>query len=244
VGYEAPVGQKGQKIRTRTTFEARREQDAPKMWQTVTRNNIDYIVSPDLTFRTVFNWGLSRFRDPEDRPADFMEFNTGFAYRPIENDWFNVLGRYTYLRDIANDAQFSSGLFTGGADTDEIAHIFSLDVAYEVFRHLGMVDKVAYKSATLRTAITDNVTLNSFLWAHRFNFHVTRKWDVALEYRALWQSNLAKSLRHGALFEVDREVYDYVRVGVGYDFTDFDDNLRRSNGFKSHGPFVRLTGKF
>ncbi len=244
VGYEAPVGKNGQKIQIRTTMEGRREQDAPKMWQTVTRNNVDYIVSPDLTFRTVFNWGLSRFRDPEGRPADFMEMNTGFAYRPVENDWFNVLGRYTYLRDIANDAQFESGLFTGGADIDEIAHIFSLDVAYEVFRHLGMVDKVADKSASIRSAITDNVTLNSFLWAHRFNFHVTRKWDVAVEYRALWQSNLAKALRHGALFEVDREVYDYVRIGAGYDFTDFDDNLRSSNSFKSHGPFVRLTGKF
>ena len=67
---------------------------------------------------------------------------------------------------------------------------------------------------------------------------------LRFEYRALWQFDAARTLRHGALVEVDRELYDYVRLGAGYNFTDFDDDLIRENDFDTHGPFVRLTGKF
>jgi len=86
--------------------------------------------------------------------------------------------------------------------------------------------------------------VNTFLWAHRFNFHVTGKWDLAVEHRMLWQTEAADSFRQGPLVEIDREFYDYVRLGVGYNFTDFDDDLRTSAGYDTHGPFVRLTGKF
>lgn len=66
----------------------------------------------------------------------------------------------------------------------------------------------------------------------------------AIEYRILMQSFALDSLKNGALIEVDREFYEYVRLGVGYNFTDFSDDLRDTNSFKSHGPFVRMTGKF
>ena len=92
--------------------------------------------------------------------------------------------------------------------------------------------------------LADGITLHNLLAVHRFNFHITRKWDIAAEYRALWQFDAAQTLKHGPLFEVDRELYDYVRLGLGYNFTDFDDDLRKSSNFRTHGPFVRLTGKF
>ena len=82
------------------------------------------------------------------------------------------------------------------------------------------------------------------LWASRVNFHVTRKWDIASEYRILFQKDTVDNRKHGALFEVDRELYEYVRVGAGYDFANFTDDLRKPNSYSSHGPFVRMTGKF
>ena len=73
---------------------------------------------------------------------------------------------------------------------------------------------------------------------------MTRKCDIAAEYRILLQDKSADNHLHGALVEVDRELYDYVRVAVGYDFADFTDDLRKSNDYSSHGPFVRMSGKF
>ncbi|MBI3317409.1 MAG: hypothetical protein HYZ85_05365 [Candidatus Omnitrophica bacterium] len=233
----------GKKLRARTFWEFRRDQDAPEAWQWVTRDSVEFQVNQDLSFLGKFDFGKSRFLDPEGTPASFAQLSTGFAFRPMEHDRFNALARYTFVKDIANDLQFSTDLYEA-IPTDETAHIWSVDFAYDLYKFLQVVEKLAYKRGIFSTAVSDEVGVSNFLWAHRFNFHVTRKWDVALEYRALWQREIADSLRHGPLVEIDREFYDYVRLGVGYNFTDFDDDLRRANNYNSHGPFVRLTGKF
>lgn len=238
VGYR-----QSNKFKARTFLEYRRDQDAPKMSQWVTRNNLEYQINRDLSFLGKLDFGKSRFLDPDDTTADFTEFSTGFAYRPVMNDKLNVLTRYTYLNNIANDLQFVSPLYNG-VETDEMAHIIAIDLAYDLHRYLGIVEKVAYKNSILNTSVTEEIILHHLLLAHRFNFHVTRKWDVALEYRMLWQFDAAQTLRHGALAEVDREIYDYVRFGMGYNFTDFDDDLRKPSNYDAHGPFVRLSGKF
>lgn len=233
----------GNKLKVRSHLEFRRDNDVPKMRQWVTRNTVDYKLNDDVSLFGKFDWGTSRFTSDNDTPAGFTEFSTGMAYRPVSHDKLNVLSRYTYVDDIANDFQFSTGLFTG-LESDESAHIFAIDLAYDLHRFLGLVEKFAYKKGIYKTAVTDDIVIDSLLLIHRFNFHVTRKWDLAMEYRALWQNEAADSLRHGALVEIDREFYDYVRLGLGYNFTNFDDDLRTTNDFDSHGPFVRLTGKF
>jgi len=85
--------------------------------------------------------------------------------------------------------------------------------------------------------------VSALLLLHRFNFHITRKWDLALEYRFLLQADAANNYRHGPLVEIDREFYDYIRLGMGYNFTDFDDDLRRVNDFTKSSLFFRITGK-
>ncbi|MCB9799588.1 MAG: hypothetical protein H6757_02375 [Candidatus Omnitrophica bacterium] len=238
-----------EKLKVRTYWELRRDSDTPKLWQWVTQNLIEYQYTESLQLLTSLKYGGSRFNDPNDIPATFFEFTTGFAYRPIDNDRLNIFGRYTYTRDLANDAQFNTSLFNG-TEVDETAHILAIDLAYDLFKSLTLIQKIAYKRGIYAIASLDPATnpnglaVNQLLWVNRFNYHITRKWDLALEYRALWQTGAADALRHGALVEVDREFYDYVRLGIGYDFTDFNDNLRSSNDYSSHGPFFRMTGKF
>ncbi len=233
----------GKKMRARNALEFRRDNDTPKLSQWVSRNTVERKVTEDIGLLGKLDYGRSIFIDPHDTTADFMEMSTGVAYRPVNNDRLNVLTRYTYLKDIANDAQFYNGLYAG-AETDERAHIMAIDFAYELNRYLGWVEKVAYKKSQLNSNLTNEIVLHTFLWVNRFNFHVTRKWDIALEYRTLWQFDAAQTLKQGALAEIDREIYDYVRLGAGYNFTDFDDDLRKSNNINSHGPFVRMSGKF
>lgn len=233
----------GRKLKVRTALELRRDQDTPRLTQWLTQNNLEYQINQDLSYLGKLNYGKSRFLNPDDTAAAFTELSTGFAYRPVDHDKLNILTRYTLLRNIANDFQFANA-FYNGVETDQTDHIFAVDIAYDVFKYLSMVDKFAYKTTVLNSTAIEEAALRQLLAVHRFNVHVTRKWDAALEYRALWQLDGAKNLKHGALTELDREVYDYVRLGVGYNFTDFDDDLRRANNYKSHGPFVRMTGKF
>jgi len=231
----------GKKLRARTYWELRRDQDAPKMGQIVTRNSLSYQLTEDLGLLSYFNYGGTREYDPGNTPATFVECSTGFAYRPIKNDKLNLLARYTYLEDLGTSQQYDSA---NGLQFDQSAHILATDVSYDVNRYFGLVEKLAFKRSTINTSVGDMVAVNTFLTANRINFHVTRKWDLALEYRILMQSYALDALKQGALVEVDREFYEYVRLGVGYNFTDFSDDLRDTNGFRSHGPFVRMTGKF
>ena len=233
----------GKKLRARTYWELRRDQDAPKLGQIVTRNSLSYQITEDWGFLSYFNYGDTRQYDPGNNPATFVECSTGFAYRPIKNDKLNLLARYTYLKDLGSDQQYY-GTQYNGFQFDQSAHILATDVGYDVNRYFGLVEKLAFKRSTVNTSAGDTVSVNTFLTANRINFHVTRKWDLALEYRILMQSSALDTLKQGALVEVDREFYEYVRLGVGYNFTDFSDDLRNTNSFKSHGPFVRMTGKF
>ena len=233
----------GKKFRARTSWELRYGQDAPKMGQIVTRNSLSYQITEDLGFLSYFNYGDTRQYDPNNTPASFIECSTGFAYRPIKNDKLNLLARYTYLRDVGASQQYDNSYYDG-FQFDQSAHILATDVAYDVNRYFGLVEKLAFKHSSVHSSAGDTVAVNTFLTANRINFHVTRKWDIALEYRILMQAEALDTLKQGALVEVDREFYEYVRLGVGYNFTDFSDDLRDTNSSKSHGPFVRMTGKF
>ncbi len=223
------------KLKARVSGEVRKDQNNPNLWQVVTRDSVEYKITRDLNFMTYLNSGVTHLTKHVFN-ADFMEWNTGFAYRPINFDRLNLLTRYTYVENNLDYLQLSGKL-------DSSAHIIQLDASYDVNRYFEIVEKVGFKRA-VASYFSDDAILNSMLWANRINFHVTRKWDVATEYRILFQGNAADTKKHGALFEVDREIYEYVRVGAGYDFANFTDDLRKANNYSSHGPFVRMTGKF
>lgn len=233
----------GKKLRARTYWEVRVDTSSPTLSQLATQNSLQYQINRDLAFLTYFNYGDTSFHNPGNIPAAFIELNTGFAYRPVGLSKFNMLTKYTYIRNRGDDVQYDNSYYNG-VQFDDSAHIVAVDAIYDINRWFGIAEKLAFKRANLMISTGDDVGTNNFLTVNRLNFHVTRKWDVAAEYRLLWQSGALDTLRHGALCEIDREIYDYVRLGVGYNFTDFSDDLRDANDFKGHGPFVRMTGKF
>lgn len=237
MGYTDP-----EKWKSDDSFEIRIDSDAPEARQWLTQNTAEWRVNRDLSFLGRANFGTSRFVEPGDLTGRFLEFGTGLAYRPVESDRINWLARYTFLSEDASDAQFS-GTDSGTVAVDERSHIFSVEGAMELNRYLQGVEKWAYRLGRFRNTTGDWTGIDTLLWINRFNYHVTRKWDVGLEYRMLFQLNDVHSLRHGPLVEIDREVYDYVRFGIGYNFTDFDDNLHTSSNFRRNGLFIRLTGK-
>ncbi len=229
-------------LKAKIFLEGRADQDTPNLRQWVSRNYLDYKLTKDLSWFSKLDYGNTRFTTLSSNAADFAEINTGFAYRPLDNDRLNILARYSYLRNLGNDLQFDPAYL--GAQFDDKAHIWATDISYDLTDRLNITEKIAYKTAISDSSVTSQAIVNNLLWAHRFNYHITRKWDVALEYRMLFQTDATETVRHGPLMEIDREIFDYIRLGVGYNFTDFNDDLRKSNNYSSHGPFMRLTGKF
>jgi len=225
---------------TKWEFRKFRQEDlSDRQW--LSYNNLGIQVTKDLEFFSRFNFSKTRDIALTNTFANFVEMNTGFAFRPVEWDRFNALTRYTYLNDNLPDARFGAGVAL-----EEIAHIFALEGSYDFNRYWGWVEKLAYKLSEVSSSLTSAIRVYNYLLVNRINFHVTRKWDFGTEYRILTQQGAGQNLRHGALVEIDRELFDYTRIGVGYNFTDFDDDLRKVNSYQSfsQGPFVRLTGKF
>jgi hypothetical protein len=229
-------------VEATTRWEWRRftgEGSSERQW--LSYNNLGIQLTEDVEFFGRFNFSKTRDLDFSNTLADFVELNAGFSFRPVDWDRFNALTRYTFLKDNLPDDRFGNGIAL-----EDLAHIVAMEGVYDLSRYLALVEKVAFKMAQVDSSFGSPVTAYTYLWINRFNFHITRKWDFAAEYRILTQQGAGENLKHGVLVELDRELFDYTRVGIGYNFTEFDDDLRKKNSYQtmSRGPFVRLTGKF
>jgi len=208
-------------------------------------HSLEWKLNPDYTFLARVNKSVTtRTSDGNNVDGDFIELNTGVSYRPVRHNRLNVITRYTWLQDIGDFGQYA----TGGNDNlqiDEASQIFGVEGIYDVCRWFGIAQKVGYKIGSIRSgAIPDWMKIGTFLYVSRLNFHVTRKWDLAAEYRIRFDHQTLDAMRNGFLFELDREIYEYIRFGIGYNFTDFSDDLRQSNAYSNQGFFTRVSGKF
>ncbi len=78
--------------------------------------------------------------------------------------------------------------------------------------------------------------------AGQVRYQTTYKWDGLLEYR--WLNTVEDDgTRQGWLIAVDRHINENFRVGVGYNFTEFSDQLT-SLAFDHEGWFLNLTGVY
>ncbi|MBT8061961.1 MAG: hypothetical protein KJO85_04710, partial [Gammaproteobacteria bacterium] len=78
--------------------------------------------------------------------------------------------------------------------------------------------------------------------AIRARYHLIRRWDGVLEYRRL-EVKENDSVRDGLLAQIDRHFNDNFKVGIGYNFTDFSDDLTDLD-YDHKGWFLNLVGKY
>jgi hypothetical protein len=78
------------------------------------------------------------------------------------------------------------------------------------------------------------------LYIVRADWYFVRRWDALIEGRML---NLpdAKDRRSGALLAIYRHLGDNVKLGAGYNFTNFSDDLTDLS-YSSRGVFINLIG--
>jgi hypothetical protein len=84
---------------------------------------------------------------------------------------------------------------------------------------------------------------HTWLGIQRVDVTVRRPLDVGFEYRVLRQEE-ADDVLHGWLTEVSAKLRQRLRVGTGYNFTDFSDNEFAMNDHSVHGWFLRIQGKY
>jgi hypothetical protein len=240
-----------QKLTTLNQFEVRNDRgtDSVRLMQFVYRNNTSWKINESITHRTRLEFADTRDNVLGESLGRFLEFGTGFAYRPLKNDRLNFLLNYTYLQTMPLDIQYmtlyaADPTYNFGVPVEERTHTVSLEGIYDVNHWFALVQKCALKRGWIDSDQTDPVAVFAALWISRINFHVTRKWDFGIEYRIRFEREALDTNGQGFLVELDREIIEHIRFGVGFNFTDFSDDLTDSSSYNSRGFFGRLTGKF
>ena len=120
------------------------------------------------------------------------------------------------------------------------SHIAALDLSYDLTADWSIGGKYAYR---LGEASLDRVQQNFFdnaaqLTVLRADWRFRKGWESTIEGRMLGLRNLDQG-RRGALATVYRYIGKNLKVGVGYNFTDFSDDLTDMK-FNHRGAFVNI----
>ena len=194
----------------------------------------------DETQRLLFHADVARSRIAQSSLIDgnYTDFVAGYALRPVEDDRLNVLARYRHLYDLYG--------LRDATDTDgprQRSHVFSLDASYDVNRQWTVGGKLGYRLSEMAVdADADFVQNDAWLAVANARYHFVHNWDALLEVRQLSLVDAATS-EIGVLGSVYRHVGDHLKVGVGYNFGRFSDDLTDLK--RDHrGAFVNVVAKF
>jgi uncharacterized repeat protein (TIGR01451 family) len=220
-----------------TRNELRREEGGRDLQQFLTTNRAEYLLTPDLKMLGWLRYSLTQDSSLTDTETEFTEFSMGLAYRPVANDRFNALFRYT--KQSNEPTLFQSQTLDSSTTND----IFSTDWSYQVTRKLEWVGKAAIKFSEESTVGLPTVDNEIKLLIQRFNYNFYKKFELGAEYRIRSQS-LANDQQQGWLLEFMWRPVKQLRLGVGYNFTDFSDDEFSENDFSVRGWFFRLQGAY
>ncbi len=176
------------------------------------------------------------------RDGDYVEGSLGYAYRPTTDDRLNALFKYTFLYDNPGFDQVTVGGSTAGPS--QLSHILSADATYEVSPLLSIGGKYGFRIGETKDRMSGSAweSSSAHLGIVRADFHVEKNWDVLLEGRAFWIPD-ADTVDFGALAAIYRHMGDNFKVGVGYNFGRFSDDLRDLEA-DDHGVFINAIGQF
>jgi len=225
-------------LKYKTKMQVRFDRGDEDANQYVLTNYLDWCFRKNMSLLMGFDFSLTRNLDSDVDDARFIEGKLGFAYRPVYIDKLNLIGKYTFIEDLAPIGQEDVTY------TDERSHVFSVEGIYDLTKKWQLGEKIAYKRSELRADRHHGEWFHSdtYLFASRINYHFIYKWDALLEYRMLW-SSLADDYNQGFLIGVYRHVGKNAKIGVGYNFTDFNDDLTNLD-YSAGGVFINFVGKW
>lgn len=221
-----------------------------------TRDANSYLVSSGLSWKTSEDWRALFSADAvlsdasgSFRDGDYVEASFGYAYRPVDNDRLNMLFKYTWLYDMPGPDQVSavSGEEYGPAQR---SHILSADITYDLVSWFSVGAKYGFRIGESRDRLIDGKNTSFSSWqsssAHlgiiRGDLHIVRNWDILAEGRILYSPG-SDTTDYGALLAVYRHIGDNLKIGIGYNFGSFSDDLRDLT-LNDQGIFFNLVGTF
>jgi len=231
------VDMRTEALRASSKFEYRRDRGAViDLDQFVSTNRFEYRSSVALRWQGRLNISWTDDKQAGIEDAEFVEAGIGFAFRPVYNDRLNMLGRLTYLSDLPPLSQSS--------ETDKRSLIASVEGIYDINTLWSVGAKFAHRDGEERIVRGDGPFTgnDASLAGLRLHYRV----PFGLELLGSWRwlsSDATDGVTQGALVTVGAAVDDHLNLSLGYNFTDFDDNLA-NDSFDVGGWFFNLVGRF
>jgi flagellar motor protein MotB len=204
------------------------------------RNNFKLQLTPDWRVVGKFNYSTSTSSQGQFYDGGYTEAVIGYGYRPIYSDRLDVLAKYTYFYNLPTTAQTTlQGL---AAQYIQKSNIASLDVTYDLTSRWTLGGKYAYRVGQMSLSreqpeFFDNTAM---LYILRADYRIGEHWEGMVEARMLELPDF-NDRRGGALIGVYRYMGKHVKVGVGYNFTDFSEDLTDLS-FRHQGVFMNVVG--
>ena len=207
------------------------------------RNTLGYQVDPAWRLLGKFNFSRSANSQGAFYDGNFREFVAAAAYRPIDNDRWNTLLKYTNFYNVPSSGQLApSG--SGIADYAQRSQVFSVDTIWDAKPWVSLGFKYGLRIGELKDRKDGGDWFDSRddLDILRADWHFVREWDAVLEWRNL-RVKEADDNREGALMGIYRHLGQHVKAGVGYNFTDYSDDLTDLS-YRSRGWFFNVISTF
>jgi hypothetical protein len=204
------------------------------------RNNFKYQVTPDWRLLGKLDHSMSDNSQGQFYDGGYTEAVLGYGYRPVQSDRLDVLAKYTYFYNVPTAGQVTPQ--DTAAQFIQKSHIASIDVSYDLTRQWTVGGKYAYRlgEASLERVNPQFFDNTAELYILRVDWHFHQEWEGMIEGRALEEPDLNQT-RSGALVALYRHFGKHVKAGLGYNFTNFSEDLTDMS-FKSHGIFMNVVG--
>ena len=232
-GHTSPVAQWQSKL------EWREDTGAEQREQWLTSNRLLYKVNESLRLAARFNYSETEDDVSAVAGAKFVEGNVGFAWRPVDSTRWAMLGKYTYLYDVSALPQVGDNT----AFYDQRSSILSLEGIYKPSPHWEFAGKAMQREGEVRFGrlTGDWADSGATFLAGQARYEFANVWHALAEYR--WLGVQDGGDRSGGLIGLDRDIGRSFRVGLGYNFTDFSDDLTNFD-YDHKGWFLNVVGSY
>ena len=223
--------------------------DTRRSW--LLKNALSVQDGPNARWLGKLNWADSDSAASALAAARYTEAVVGYAFRPVSNDKLNLLLKYTYLYDLSSPGQVAATdvtpttVSTTGLDYQQRSHVAAVDATYDLSARWTIGGKLAWRVGELRPSRDASAPWSKSsaeLAIARVDWNVVRQYDWLLELRTLRAGELGQR-KSGLLTAGYYHVNENFKVGAGYNFTNFSDDLTDLS-YRSRGVFVNVLGKF
>jgi uncharacterized repeat protein (TIGR01451 family) len=222
------------------TAEARWKASGQAQWQTSVTTQ-SWLVTAALANKiddswTLLNRGLYSVQTSLGATGGERELFTaqsGFAYRPVETNVWNALGRIEYKRD-------ADGTLGLGLNRDESAWIVSSHLNVQPERSWLISGRYAAKWAKDRSSGISSSSFTQLIGA-RSTWDLTERWDIGLQGYRMWGDGAAE---RAVGVEVGYLAVKNLWLSLGYNVKGFRAPDLAGEAYTQRGLYLRMRFKF